>query len=228
MKKGWSVLVWCVLLVGLYGATDDCLAQQTASGADLQPFTVNVVYRSGGKGNVKTLTKGADLYSGDYYKIIFTPAEDSYIYIFQIDSARKTQRIFPMEQYREKILNNVNPVQANQTYYIPTQSDWFRLDQQTGVERIFLWAARQRDEQLEQLVERTKQADDDNVTMELMAYAEQVLSSKPGTARGFDDIVESEPFTWQEDGETVPFSIIQQRLAELCDGCFYVLTFMHN
>ena len=228
MKKGWTVVVVCVLFIGLLGAADACLAQSTPSDADLQPFTVNFVYRSGGKGEVKTLTKGADVYSGDYYKVILTPAEDCYIYIFQIDSAQKTQRIFPMEQYRDKILNNVNPVQANRIYYIPTQNDWFRLDQQTGVERIFLWATRQRDEQLEQLVERTKKADSDNVTMELMAYAEQVLASQPGTARGFDDIVESEPFTWQEDGESVAFSIVQQRLEELCDGCFYLLTFMHN
>lgn len=225
--KTWFRPVFAAWIVLGMSVSLGALAQTPEPPAS-RPFTVNVVYRSGGEGEVKTLKQGIDLASGDHYKIIFTPSEACYMYIFQIDSAQKAQRIFPMERYRDLVLNNVNPVQAGTTYYIPSQSHWLRLDQQTGVERIFLWTTFERDEQLEQLSERTKDAADESVTMELLAYADQVLTENPGTARGFDDIVEGETLAWQEEGETVPFSIVQGRLAELCDGCFYLLTFMHN
>ncbi|MBE9562573.1 MAG: hypothetical protein IMF12_06900, partial [Proteobacteria bacterium] len=50
-------------------------------------FKINYVYRSSGKGNPKTLNNDGVLHSGDYYKIIFTPTENCYVYIFQLDSA---------------------------------------------------------------------------------------------------------------------------------------------
>jgi hypothetical protein len=55
-------------------------------------FKLNYVYRPGGKGDLKPLIEGSKLNSGDHYKIKFTPAEDSYVYIFQVDSSQAIYR----------------------------------------------------------------------------------------------------------------------------------------
>ncbi len=112
-------------------------------------FKINHVYRTGGKGNVKQLTNGGALHSGDYYKIIFTPDEDCDVYIFQLDSANKLFRLFPMNRFGGVTVNNFNPVKGGKTYHIPAQDKSFELDEQKGPETIYFIATRQKDVVLE-------------------------------------------------------------------------------
>ncbi len=220
------VLVISVAIIGVLPAISP--AQSEADNVPIKPFELNFVYRTDGRGAPIPLTEGSTLYSGDHYKLMFTPTEDCYVYIFQIDTLDKTQQIFPMEEFGGKRFNNVNPVRADQTYMIPTPDDWFRLDQNTGIERIYFWATRKPDEQLERLLQQTKSQSDLNevTTIQLMEYANQVLDEG---AKGFDAIVApSEPANWHEKGKQRTFSAVQQRLQNMCDGCFYVLTFRHK
>ncbi|TGO03213.1 hypothetical protein PN36_11015 [Candidatus Thiomargarita nelsonii] len=108
-------------------------------------FKINYVYRSRGKGTFKPLTKGMILQSGDHYKIIFTPVENCYVSIFQVDSANKLYRLFPMAGFRNIILNNLNPVEGGKTYYLPAKNKSFVLDEQIGTETIFFMGAPQDD-----------------------------------------------------------------------------------
>jgi len=97
-------------------------------------FNIKLMYRSSNNEEFKQFTNDSILSSGDFYKIIFTPNEHSYVYIIQIDPSGKIFKLFPMEP---KIgAENSNPVIVGATYYVPEQSRSFQLDEQTGTEKI--------------------------------------------------------------------------------------------
>jgi hypothetical protein len=145
-----AVLMVCALSAGcaspsrgLPGIAFDPGASKSLS------FQVNYFYRAVAQGSFKPFTDGAVLHSGDYYTINFTPGEDSYVYIFQIDSKQGVYELFPMESFKGVELNNRNPVQAGITYTLPTENSAFQLDDQTGRETIYFMASRQPDRTLE-------------------------------------------------------------------------------
>lgn len=113
-------------------------------------FVIKYLYRPFDNGEFREIANGGTLHSGDAYKIIFTPAEESYVYIFQFDSAEKMHCLFPMESFEGVKVNNFNPVQGGQTYYLPAKNKSFVLDEQIGVETIYFWAFRQRNSLLEE------------------------------------------------------------------------------
>ncbi|GAK61267.1 secreted protein [Candidatus Vecturithrix granuli] len=196
-------------------------------------FSISYVYRAGGQGNFGPLREGSVLHSGDHYKFIFTPTEDCYIYIFQIDSAQKIYQLFPMERFGEVVVNNFNPVQAGATYYLPAESKSFMLDEQTGTETIYFLASRQRDVALEEqyqqywqtLQQPQPQGDSLQEQLEqldqLLNYAMEVKGKARIIARTKDAVT-----TWQEAGQA--FSVLQQQLDNMCDGCVYVIRFEHR
>jgi hypothetical protein len=95
-------------------------------------FQVNYLYRPAGQADFQKITDGSELHSGDYYKIWFTPQEDSYVYIFQLDSSRTIHRLFPMESFKGVAVNQTNPVKAGRQYQLPAATQSFRLDHQVG------------------------------------------------------------------------------------------------
>ncbi len=208
----------------------DLATPATGRLADYLLFKINYVYRSGGKGEFRNLTDGSVLRSGDHYKIIFTPTEDCYVYIFQVDSANQIYSLFPMESFGGVTVNKFNPVYAGGTYYLPAEGKSFVLDQQTGTEKFYFLASRQRDVELEEQYQRAFEAQQQKQRQE--AQLEQIdrLLRHAMEARGLADIAsdpaEKELNTWQEEGQT--FSILQQRLENMCDGCVHVLTFRHE
>ena len=199
--------------------------------SDYLRFHINYLYRSQGKGEFKTLTDDSVLRSGDYYKIIFTPTTDAYVYIFQIDSANKIFQLFPMENYEGIRVNNFNPVQADNTYYIPAEGKSFFLDEQTGTEKIYFLASRQRDPELEELYRQTfaRQQQPTSGLDEQLQQIDRLLAHAmkiQGRAIVKSVDKESEKMIWKEQGET--FSVLQQHLENMCDGCVYTLTFEHR
>ncbi len=185
-------------------------------------FDVSYVYRPGCKGEFIPLTNNKVLHSGECYKIIFTPEQDNYVYIFQIDSAEKIYRLFPMESFGGVTVNNFNPVKGGKTYYIPAEDKSFVLDEQMGTETIYFLASHQRDDALEELSQENEQKDELAIIDQLLQLAEE---AKDGPAL-VSDPAETEKFSWQEEGQT--FSVLQQRLENMCDGCVFVLTFEHR
>ena len=196
-------------------------------------FSINYLYRASGQGNFEPLQEGSVLHSGDHYKIIFTPMEDCYIYIFQIDSAQKIYQLFPMERFGEVIVNNFNPVQTGKTYYLPAESKSYVLDQQIGKETIYFLASRQRDMALEELYQQYQQTlpqrqPPSDVLQAQLEQLDQLLSyamEVKGQARTIASAKEVVT-TWQEAGQR--FSVLQQQLENMCDGCVYVITFEHR
>lgn len=193
-------------------------------------FKVNYVYRSGGKGDFEKLTSGSVLHSGDHYKIIFTSTEECYVYIFQVDSANKIYRLFPMKSFGGVTVNNFNPVQARKTYYIPAEKKSFILDQQTGTEKIYFLSSRERDlqleEQYEQYLEAQREKTDFEVQLDQLDHLLEYAMEVKGRGDLVFDPAETKTDTWEEAGQT--FSVLQERLENMCDGCVYVLTFEHQ
>jgi hypothetical protein len=121
-------------------------------------FKIDYLYRHKYEFEFKPLTNTATLKNGDLYKIIFTPVEDSYVYIFQTDSkTNKIVQLFPMYKFKGVKLNNSNPVMAETTYHIPKKGISFTLDNNSGTtESIYFTAAREPDVELEQLYKQIK------------------------------------------------------------------------
>jgi len=191
-------------------------------------FKIDYLYRVNGKGDYKPLTHESVLQAGDYYKIIFTPTVDSYVYIFQVDSANKLFRLFPLQGFEGAATNQVNPVKGGQTYYVPAPHQSFELDEQVGTETIYFIATQQADIVIENQYQAWLLAEQQNQlakTQQLQAQLLKTLREGKGPKKRLANETAT-PITWQEEGED--FSILQQYLKKMCNECVDTLTFKHQ
>ncbi len=191
-------------------------------------FQINYIYRRSGQRHFQTLTDGDSLDSGDYYKIIFTPAEDCYVYLFQLDSANQLYRLFPMESFGAVTVNHSNPVQADKTYYLPGKHQSFELDQQIGQETLYFVASHQPDIVLEnqyQAYSQAQQQQNHRLAQQVQNQLTQTMRNTKGLQRLEEDEL-GNLTTWQEQGQA--FSVLRKKLEDLCNGCVDTLTFNHR
>lgn len=104
------------------------------------PIQISYSYRPTDQLNFRPLLNDSVLRSGDYYQIRFTPEQNGYVYIFQIDSGGAIYRLFPVEEDHDSQAINVNPAQAGATYFVPAEDEAFQLDEQIGQEQIYVLA----------------------------------------------------------------------------------------
>ncbi len=195
---------------------------------------VNYVYRSALGGEFLPLQDGTVLYSGDQYKIIFTPAETCSIYLFQRDSSDALVQLFPMQSWGGDTLNNFNPVQAGTTYYIPQQDKSFMLDNRTGAERLYLLVSREPNLALEQLAETHSKSRAKSIILEFSQEDAQKVAdliNEVSTIHGRQRLItvpvaQQSVVSWQEGGDK--FSVLRQQMDNMCDGCVYELSFEHQ
>lgn len=190
-------------------------------------FQINYVYQPGGTGAFQLLADGGVLRSGDRYKIIFTPSEACYVYLFQTDSSGKMFGLFPLEHFKDVSVQLFNPVKAGKTVYVPAEGKSFELDTQRGKEKFYFLAFRTRDETFEDEYQAVITAQNQNKPDQLQAAQQkfhQTLERK-GLARIVAD-QRTEPVTWQENGQNN--SVLRQRLDGMCNGCIQTLTFTHQ
>ncbi|WP_069470551.1 DUF4384 domain-containing protein [Candidatus Marithrix sp. Canyon 246] len=146
-------------------------------------FKIDYLYRHKDQFEFKPLTNTARLKNGDLYKIIFTPIEKSYVYMFQTDSkSNKIVQLFPRYKFKGVKLNNSNPVIAAKTYHIPKKGISFTLDNNSGTtETIYFIAAREPHFELEQLYKEIKIAQNKTI-------GEQQYMVEAATVSGFMEI----------------------------------------
>lgn len=201
----------------------------TSTSVESLDFQIHYLYRVGGKGNYKPLTNETVLQAGDHYKIIFTPVVDSHVYIFQVDSANKLFRLFPLQGFEGATVNYVNPVKGGNTYYVPAPHQSFELDQQVGMETIYFVATRQPDIVIENLYQALSVAEQQNQiakTQQLQVQLLNTVREGKGPKRRLVNDTEGTAINWQEKGEN--FSVLQKYLDEMCNGCVDTLTFKHR
>jgi hypothetical protein len=189
-----------------------------AANNDALNIDIQYRYRSKGTNEFKTLSDGQALYSGDFYKIVFTPTETTYVYIFQKGSSGNLYRLFPMKSFHSVSVNQSNPAQAGTTYYIPAADKSFFLDEQIGEETLYFIAARSADRLLEQQYDQVLIARQHSRSAAVTAAPEsleQNLRMRDPTGIAFDTAVTDE----MDD--------IWQRF-EICEGCVNILRFRHR
>ena len=199
-----AVLMICALSAGCASPSRGLPGIAYDPGASKRlSFQVSYNYWAKDQGAFKPFTDGAVLYSDDRYIIQFTPGEDSYVYIFQIDSNQGVYQLFPMESFKGKTLNNRNPVRAGMSYILPTQNNTFVLDNQTGRETIYFMAARQPDQILEEQYEALSQARQEQRASLVRQLQEQLTDSLK--TRGLAGIAPNQP---QNTRQAEPVSVI--------------------
>jgi len=201
---------------------------------DSLSFQVNYVYRIKGKGELKQIKNGDILKSGDHYKIIFTPDKDCYVYLFQVDSSGQIFKLFPMKAFKEVQVNNLNPVKKGTTYTIPSSEKAFMLDDQVGTERIYLVASKEQNKEIERLdieckeaIDRQKPNLDKNTPGKKIENAEDKLD-KYFKRRGIEVVPSGHHVNvqWEKSGNV--FSVMSQKIENLCEDCVHILEFIHK
>ena len=113
------------------------------------------------------------LTSADNYRLLMEPAEDRYVYVFQLTSSDVLVKLFPNETYSSV----QNPLRQGQTVHLPPKSNWFYLDDTEGEERLYVIASAGPLQDLEDLYARYSQADDASNKQELLAGLRKQLES---------------------------------------------------
>jgi len=211
-----GIIALCVTIVGIYIDKN-----WPGDGLPLpQPplkFKIDYLYRDKHQFEFKPLTNTATLKSCDLYKIIFTPLEKSYVYIFQTDSkSNNIMQIFPMYKFKGVKLNHSNPVIAAKTYHIPKKGISFTLDNNSGTtETIYFIAAREPDVELEQLYKEIK----------IAQQHDEIIQSKLETSKILQKITQNKTIGEQQ---YMVEQITASGFMEICDKCIKVLSFRHE
>ncbi len=189
-------------------------------------FQVNYVYRTAGTGELKTIANGTVLTSGDYYKVIFTPESDSFVYIYQMDSSGQMVRLFPMSEFKGVRINNENPVIKGKTYVLPSSNTSFKLDRQVGPERLYFIASKEPNAAFEDLYREMQEAKQQKNVKQAEEVREKLSIQFKG--RGIEEVVTDKAIgvQWEESEDT--FFLLGKRLENVCKGCTHVVEFMHQ
>jgi len=119
-------------------AEDDELAKQVET-ETLPGFSMHIIgQREDADGSVSrvTIEEGSVLQSKDKFKVHFETKKDAYVYIIIHDSLNKANLLFP--DPRIKLSNNVK---ANSSHTVPTSEHWFWLDENVGIETVYVLAS---------------------------------------------------------------------------------------
>lgn len=73
------------------------------------------------------------------YRLFLQPLRNCYVYIYQLDSQGQLGQLFPNETYTSL----QNPLQQRQTYYFPSEPNWFYPGEHPGEERLYILVSTQ-------------------------------------------------------------------------------------
>lgn len=221
MRKSVFVFLCCLVL----SIPGHLLAEtgKTASGLALSVNFISYGRSSG----LRTIKEGSTLLSGEKYAIYFVPEQDCYVYIYQIDSAGCTIRLFPMERFGHIVLNNRNPVKKGGVYYIPSETKWFKLDNTVGEERIYLIASKKRLDEFEKSSESSGAAGTTKKIRNVKDRLNFYFKSKGGATKERTGQRRSVSGP-KGESEKASFDVFDRRITTLGDCFVKTLKFMHK
>ena len=191
-------------------------------------FTVNYIVRPQAEpGRAYNIAPGGTYQSGDAYKIIFTPRQDCYVYLFQQGSSGNIFRLFPLDAWGGETLNLSNPVRAGRTYSVPHPEKSFVLDDTPGMEKFYLLAFHEQQHDLEQIYARMLAAREQGDAANTANYRGQLETTLTKYRDPVDKVLrnDTEKVAWTE--EQTRYQVVRQKL-ELCDACVSKLEFEHR
>ena len=145
--KTKPVLVNLVLLYLICGINAGCaakaqktvargLAGTAAVKTDRQPeVSLRIIKKNGDK--EADMDDGDIITQADRYAIIFKPETDAHVYVFQIDTGRNKELLFPNPMFSDR----ANQLKKDESCRIPGPGKWFALDENKGEEHIILIAS---------------------------------------------------------------------------------------
>jgi len=128
----------------------------------------------GGK-NLSEVQESDTLTQNDHYYIEFSPDEELYIYMAQIDETESIFPIFP----NQKFSSVNNPLPPNSEYKFPEQGSFY-LDTDRGKEHIYVIASRGPNQQIESIYKELENADS-NKAKQLAREFIEVLNQQDST-----------------------------------------------
>jgi len=192
-------------------------------------FYLDFLTRPAGGGDFRKFRDGDTLASGDLYKILIRPEADGYLYIFQVGSSGAVFRLFPMAEYGNLRLNNLNPIRAGGTYYLPATNKAFQLDNQRGKEAIYVFASRQPRPEVENLsatLAGARKAGDHRGTETAQALLKALFKSRDLPLEPAEGIPGAPGYFFVQDGAT--FEAVASHFRSACATCVHVLEFVHR
>lgn len=191
-------------------------------------FSIAYLHRPKNELHFTPLKNGDVMHSGDFYKIIFQPAENCVVYIFQSDASGKIYGLFPLETFRGTPIEQSNPAQMNRIYFVPDKDKSFRLDAQVGDERIYFLAFKEAQPELEALYREVVNAQDRHEPQKMREIQQKFLAhlESKGPAVAVTDPQLAELSFRGDRGRL--YSVLRQRLEGMCDGCVNVLNVKHH
>lgn len=102
---------------------------------------------------------GGVLRSGEMFRVKFEPQKEAYVYLLSLDSLGNLTKLFP-----DKDAGPPVKVKPHQTYIIPENDDWFRLDDNTGQETLYLLVSSKAIEDIDPRIDQLKNSGIDKIT----------------------------------------------------------------
>lgn len=129
-----------------------------AQAPDKLSLDLAVVYL-GADGKLHPVREGTVMTSQDHYAVYLKPAQACHVYIYQVDAAGDTIRLFPNAQFQTR----ANPLEPGAEAWAPNDRSFYFLDETKGTETIYVIASRESQEALESLVTARKEEFSDKV-----------------------------------------------------------------
>jgi len=109
--------------------------------------------------------------SDENYRLFLQPARNCYVYIYQLDSLGQLGQLFPNKTYTAL----KNPLQQRDTYYFPSEPNWFYPGEHPGEERLYILASTQvRQDWEEQYVQYARAEDSLDRQKKLARFLETI------------------------------------------------------
>jgi hypothetical protein len=102
-------------------------------------------------GNITVLRNMDNVYSGKTFNIMVRPNQDCYFYVFNIDTSKKVNMIFP----KDNVLDINNPLQKNVEYKIP-ENLVYAFDDVKGKEIFYIFGFKKEQQDINFLIQRIK------------------------------------------------------------------------
>jgi hypothetical protein len=94
-----------------------------------------------------TLQDGSPMFSGDQFRLVFSPSADGFAYVVSRDLRGEISVLFPALAVEAD-----SRVRAGELYEAPVDTGWFTVDEQAGLHTIYVLASYEPIENLEELI----------------------------------------------------------------------------
>jgi hypothetical protein len=101
---------------------------------------------------------GGVLHSGDMFRIRFELDEEAYVCVLSLDTLGDITKMFPPKDAEFHI-----KLKPHETYVIPKEKEWFRLDDNTGQETLYLLVSPMVIENIDQKIDLLRKAGIDKI-----------------------------------------------------------------